>query len=68
MVTFDLTKSGGARGNSCFHTKATHTAMQLNNGDSNMVLLQSKLSLRCGPSIVKGAFVNEVGPKDRGWS
>lgn len=58
VVTFDLTKSGGGRGNSYFHTKATHTAMQLNNGDSTMALLQSKHSLRCGHSMVRGAFVN----------
>lgn len=55
----------GATGNSCSHSKATHRAVQLNSGDLSPALPQSDHSRSGGHSMVKAAFVNPVGPKDR---
>lgn len=54
-----------ATGNTCSHTKATHRAMQLNDGDSNAALPQSGHSMSGGHFMLRATFVNQVGPKDR---
>lgn len=54
-----------AMGQSCSYMKATHTAVQLNDGDSDMALSQSAYFTRVGHSMVRETFGDEFSPKDR---
>lgn len=61
---FSLSESGGSHQTSLTHSKATHRAVQLNSGDL-FNSAQSGPLQGGGHSMVKAAFVNPVGPKDR---